>query len=194
MTRQCTVLGCGRPHCAKGYCNSHYARAKRGLDPNVPIHPYGDPEARYWKKVDKSDECWLWTGSLDGNGYGTFFLDGRVRRAHRVSYAWKVGPIPDGMEVDHVCRIRNCVKPAHLRAVTRAENTQNLGLKVGSRSGVRGVYWHSRDNCWVASAGLAGENIHLGYFSTVAEAEAVVVAWRRENMPFSEMDKVKEAP
>ena len=71
--------------------------------------------------------CWLWTGSTDGAGYGTAKarVDGRVRfcRAHRLVWERLIGPIPVGLYLDHVCRVRSCVNPAHLRAVTPRQNT-----------------------------------------------------------------------
>lgn len=66
--------------------------------------------------------CWLWLGSTNGNGYGNFSYQGRTRNAHRVSYELHYGSIPEGMEIDHKCRMRCCVNPAHLEPVTHAEN------------------------------------------------------------------------
>lgn len=83
---------------------------------------------RFWLKVDKTGECWLWTRGLDGKGYGAAYittLNGRRQvRAHRLAYELAVGPIPDGMVIDHaVCSNRRCVNPAHMEVVTRGENT-----------------------------------------------------------------------
>lgn len=192
MKQECGVEGCGRPRRSRGYCHTHYRRFINGLDMDVPIKIYGDPEPLFWQKVEKSDECWLWVGSDDGKGYGKFRIDGRAQRVHRISYEWAFGKIPDGREVDHVCRVRNCVKPSHLRLVTRSENLQNIGPSALSKSGVRGVHWNKHHRAWVANASTAGKRTHLGYFSTVEEAEAAVTAFRRENMPYSEMDKRKE--
>ena len=69
-----------------------------------------------------ADECWQWTACTDSHGYGHFKVDGRGVGAHRFAYEYFVGPIPDGLELDHLCRVRNCVNPAHLEAVTHAEN------------------------------------------------------------------------
>lgn len=66
--------------------------------------------------------CWLWQGSLDQDGYGQIRFDGRKWRVHRASYAMHVGPIPEGLVIDHLCRVRSCVNPAHLEAVTDEEN------------------------------------------------------------------------
>lgn len=78
---------------------------------------------RFWEKVDKSGECWLWTSGTDRDGYGYFLVRaGKTVRAHRFSYQQEVGPIPDGLVIDHLCRVRGCVNPAHLEPVTVAEN------------------------------------------------------------------------
>lgn len=86
-----------------------------------------DREARFWAKVaiprDVVSGCWLWRGAR-ARGYGHFCVDKRrVRGAHRVSYETLRGPIPEGMQIDHLCRVRNCINPAHLEVVTQAENT-----------------------------------------------------------------------
>lgn len=74
--------------------------------------------ARFWLNVRKDDDCWEWLGSHDRNGYAIF---GRTV-AHRVAYALTSGPVPDGLELDHLCSNRGCVNPAHLEPVTRREN------------------------------------------------------------------------
>jgi hypothetical protein len=80
------------------------------------------PEERFWARVVKTDSCWLWRGSLT-HGYGIFHIDGEQHRAHRWSYERFVGPIPDGLELDHLCRTKACVNPEHLQPVDGRENT-----------------------------------------------------------------------
>lgn len=75
------------------------------------------------EKVTKdSTGCWLFTGARNHRGYGQVGVDGKTRSAHRIAYEALVGPIPDGLHIDHLCRVRNCVRPDHLEPVTNAEN------------------------------------------------------------------------
>jgi hypothetical protein len=85
--------------------------------------PAVPPEERFLPRVDQMGEgCWLWTGDLDGRGYGSFFDGERTRKAYRWGYEFFMGPIPEGMELDHLCRVPACVNPDHLEPVTHAEN------------------------------------------------------------------------
>lgn len=71
--------------------------------------------------VENDTDCWLWQGVLT-NGYGVTSRNGRGMRAHRAFYEDFIGPIPDGLEIDHLCRNRACVNPGHLEPVSRMEN------------------------------------------------------------------------
>ncbi len=79
----------------------------------------------FWDYVNKTATCWLWKGGMT-RGYGVYAVwrGNRYRntRAHRVAYELTIGFIPVGLEIDHLCRVRNCVNPAHLEAVTHREN------------------------------------------------------------------------
>jgi hypothetical protein len=79
-------------------------------------------DERFWSKVKKTKGCWLWTASTRNGGYGQFWIPPRVQVAHRVAYEWLVGPIPDGTELDHLCRTPACVNPDHLEPVPHRIN------------------------------------------------------------------------
>lgn len=79
---------------------------------------------RFERKVQRSgDGCWIWTGAKNSRGYGQLKIDGRSRYAHRLAYEHWQGLIPEGFELDHLCRTRACVNPAHLEPVTRRART-----------------------------------------------------------------------
>jgi hypothetical protein len=87
--------------------------------------PRTDPKVRFWNNVRKTDYCWEWTGSTFKGGYGHFWLDGKHIGAHKQSYLWEYGEIPEGFDVDHFeCDNTSCVRPSHLKAVTHAKNVQ----------------------------------------------------------------------
>lgn len=68
--------------------------------------------------------CWLWTGGYNAAGYGLIAVSGRMLRVHRVAYEFYVGPIPESLELDHLCRNKGCFNPGHLEPVTHKENVR----------------------------------------------------------------------
>lgn len=77
---------------------------------------------RIVNKAVPDGECWRWTATLDRHGYGTTWLEGRKQGAHRASFILHRGPIPEGLDLDHLCRNRSCINPWHLEPVDRATN------------------------------------------------------------------------
>lgn len=106
-------------------------------------------EERFWEKVNKDGPipphrpdlgpCWLWTASVDQCGYGWFWVNRTIgrRRAHCVAHEWEAGPIPEGLERDHLCRTRPCIRPSHVEAVTHLENSRR-GVQASATSCVNG--------------------------------------------------------
>lgn len=93
---------------------------------------------RLWAMVTKSESCWLWQGFVRKDGYASVFDGDRYDYIHRVAYRLLVGPIPEGLHIDHLCRIRNCVNPDHLEPVTPGENV---------RRGLSGINNYSKTHC-----------------------------------------------
>lgn len=81
---------------------------------------------RVVEKIDKII-CWEWIGATSPKGYGQVRKDGTTKQAHRAVWEWEVGPIPEGLELDHLCGRKNCVNPHHLEAVTHQENVRRRG-------------------------------------------------------------------
>lgn len=126
----CSIEGCDRQARARGWCSTHYCQWRRSDDSVAapPLRVIGDSRGTMAERfkgkwvVDPLVGCWVWTAASNGRGYGRIWVDGRPHPAHRVAYEIHVGPIPAGMEIDHLCRNRGCVNPAHLEPVTRREN------------------------------------------------------------------------
>lgn len=91
------------------------------------------PEQRFWAKVDKTETCWLWTGS--GRRYGHLNVDSKLVRAHRFAWALANGPIPEGLNICHSCDRGFCVNPDHLFLGTQKENVQDMHDKGRYRGG-----------------------------------------------------------
>lgn len=119
---ECSIDGCTGKVFGRGWCTMHWTRWRRYGDPFEQQRIRGDVTARFWSKISKTDTCWLWTGTLDGKGYGQFWTGSVLARAPRYAYETLVRQIPDGLVIDHLCRVHACVNPGHLEPVTPEEN------------------------------------------------------------------------
>jgi hypothetical protein len=112
----CAVKSCERQAHARGLCGKHYQRWRVHGDPEWIAPRYASMEVRFWARVEKTPTCWNWTAAKTTDGYGSLW-NRESRRAvytHRYSYELNVGPIPDGLTIDHLCRNRACCNPDHL--------------------------------------------------------------------------------
>lgn len=91
-----------------------------------------------------TDTCWLWVGAQTGHGeYGSIVIDGKDRRVHRVVYTLIRGTIPNGLDLDHLCRVRKCCNPDHLEPVTKGENVlRGIGLAAQNRAKTHCLHGH----------------------------------------------------
>jgi hypothetical protein len=112
-----------------------------------------------------------------------------VRSAHRISWELVNEPIPDGMEIDHVCHNRACVNPAHLRLATRTENNQNLtGSRKNNASGHRGVFWSSQHSMWRARIQKNKRAYEVGLFHSLEDAAEAARLMRIELFAYNPTD------
>lgn len=165
--KACLVAGCPERVVGHGYCDVHYRRWKRNGTPDKqPVHTVDE---RFWSFVNKAGPvserrpdlgpCWVWTGGGWPSGYGSFRVNGVKVGAHRYAYERLVGPIPEGLVVDHLCFNRSCVRPAHLEVVTFRENIlrgDNTAAQFARRSNCLRGHCFDPPNGYITSQGARG--------------------------------------
>ena len=142
------------------------------MAPLFPVRPEAD---RFWARVDRAGpvpghrpelgQCWLWAGATDRCGYGKFSpARGHCWKAHRWAYVHLVGPIPWGLELDHLCRVRRCVNPAHLEPVTGRENrlrgTSPVAVFAAATHCIHGHPFDAENTIWRRTGGRDCRECH----------------------------------
>ncbi len=177
-TRECNVEKCATAGARRGLCYKHYKQWRAG-EPHPAVATPTAAE-RLWARVDKTAQCWNWTGSTDSGGYGQIRVSGRLVKVHRLSWEITQGKLPPSIQLDHQCRNKVCVNPDHLLPTGQMMNNENRGLPKNNRSGFRGVSWYAPMKLWVAKVGHAGKQYHVGYFETALDAHLAATARRNE--------------
>lgn len=167
--RTCSIEGCANSHYGRGWCRAHYLRWARHGDPLAGRGMRGRREEYFWSRVHRGapSECWEWAGPVNEHGYGQ---TGRSVApdagglAHRIAYWILVGPVPDGLVLDHLCRNRRCVNPGHLEPVTQRENVLR-GRGPVSRNAAKthcpkGHPYDEANTYWTTSGGRQCKTCH----------------------------------
>lgn len=125
---------------------------------------------RFWSKVNINSGCWEWLASINGRGYGQFYVCGKMVRAHRFAYESLEGEIPPHYFLDHICQNKKCVNPQHLRMATINDNNRYCPKRVDNTSGYKGVTWHKKTKKWCAKIKVNNREVALGYYDFPEDA------------------------
>lgn len=170
---ECSIDGCEKPRKARGWCDAHWYRWHKHGDPLAGNTVYATPEEAFLARTEPivgDPGCVVWTGALNGDGYGKIKVDGRAVKAHRYAWEREHGPIPDSTVIDHTCWERTCVNVNHLRLATVAQNNQNRAGAVSGRKHdlPRGVYRNGKG--YRAQVGVDGQRLYFGTYPTIEMA------------------------
>lgn len=174
--KTCSKESCEGRVYARGVCKSHYGKAHReGTLDELPRVNFTNPEESFSARTEWQGECLIWTGSKDTHGYGQIYV-GRGRRTSSHRYAWerKMGDVPEGFMIDHLCHNRACANHNHLRLASASQNGANRsGPNPGSTSKFRNVFWDSQKSKWAVVLFSSGKRYHLGFYEDEEEAGKV---------------------
>lgn len=135
---------------ARRLCPNCYARNRRAgtLDRFPRVRGAASTEQRIRARVVESSGCWLFTGQTDRKGYARLKITGTTVSVFAHRYMWELvnGPVPEGLQLDHLCRRRNCVNPAHLEPVTSLENSRRSPDWTGNRTHCPAGHPYSEEN------------------------------------------------
>ena len=174
---KCSIEGCPKPARTRTWCPMHYGRWRRNGDPLVAKRYASSPDEALEIRGERQGECLVWTGAVDGDGYGSVSVNGRIVGVHRYAYEREHGKLPTDIDVDHRCHNPACFELKHLRPATRAQNASHRrGASKSNRStGVRNVLRRKNGfQVQVRHQGRAYGHFHV----TIEAAEAEAIALR----------------
>lgn len=171
--RTCDILDCDKPAKKRGWCMMHYTRWIRNGDP-ITAKRFADPRESLRARSVRDGDCIVYTGHRTTKGYGAISVNYDTIPAHR--FAWEVekGPIPDGMQIDHICHNKACVNVDHLRVTTAQQNKSNHnGANRNNKStGIRNVQ-RVKGGRFAVSIRREGKLHYFGRYDTISEAAEV---------------------
>ena len=190
----CAGPQCDRDVRTKGLCSGHYAQQRKGLalQPLRPIRKYNmsAEETGRWisgqVEIDPDSGCWIWPHALGRRGYGVVSFQGKMWYTHRLMFAVFVGPLAEGIQVDHInCISTACCNPEHLRQVSHAGNQQSRPkLQANNTSGHIGVCWDKEREKWKAQIAVDRKRLFLGSFTNLDDAIAARKAGEAKYHPY----------
>ena len=137
---------------------------------------------RFWEKVEKTDDCWLWIAAKDGCGYGLFRDNGKTHRAHRFIYQSIHGDIPKGLHVCHACDTPSCVNPDHLWLGTNLDNIADKTAKGRTRAGISLGEANGQSKLTETSAAMIKTCLKAGYSQSAIADAFNVSRWLVQNI------------
>lgn len=188
----CEAPGCDKPRKTRDkLCSMHRARWSRhktfDLVGHKPVPLSESIEAR----IERADGCWGWTGYYDMHGYAKLRRGKQNLVIHRWMYERHVGPLVDGLVIDHACGNTRCVNPDHLRQVSIKQNVEHFTapLRSHNTSGYRGVTFHKPSGLWMARV-KSGDQSHASYHRTAEEAAAAAQEARLALHTHNDLDRM----
>ena len=170
----CTVADCKNPRDKnRRICRQHRYRLEKYGSVDAPLTRFNALEDRLAYRTEERGECLVWTGELNRGGYPVTTYQGKKRYVYRLTWERAHGPIPEGMQVDHTCHVRACVKVEHLRLASNSENSRNRSGPhlAGTATGVRNV--HIAGKKYTVRIKEHGKLHYFGVYNTIEEAARV---------------------
>lgn len=175
----CNIESCENPKWSRGWCGKHYQSWRKYGNPEATREYYSTPEESFAARTEWQGDCLVWTGTTNPDGYGQIAYKGRRVVAHRYAYERTHGPIPDGMDIDHICHNKACCNVAHLRLATRKQNMENRNrVNANNTSGYLNVYRDKLTGKWFAQVKHHGNRYRSGSTFDIEDAKLAAIELR----------------